>query len=145
MRRVLIILFLFSGVSVHAQFTDPPIGIFTLQPRVGMSIEKYIVGGIDIGFEFHHFDYAVTMIMDRYEAAYFGFRAGYPINIGTNIRVMPLISPAYKYTSADKTEYTLGKNYWVWDYGLRLQKSIYFIQADYIEEEFNFTIGATIR
>jgi len=144
MKKLLVILFLFSSAYALGQFgSDAPFQ-FSLQPRIGVNEEKYLIGGLDVAFEYPHFEYALTMIMDKYEACYFSLRAGYGIPVGKTIRIMPLVARAYKYVSSDKTEYTIGDNYWVWSYGLRLQKKIFFIEADYLEQ-FQFTIGAAIR
>jgi len=144
MKKIVLILFVFGKLCAYGQFSSESLVHFSLQPRVGVNDEKYIVGGLDNAFQFPHFEYALSLVMERYEACYFSLRVGYGITIGTNIQIMPLVARAYKYVSADKTEYTIGDNYWVWDYGLRFKRNIFFIQADYLEQ-FQFTIGAAIR
>lgn len=144
MKKLLPALFLLTRLCVYGQFGDESIVHFSLQPRIGMNMEKYLIGGIDNAFQFTHFEYALSLMMDKYEACYFSLRVGYGINIGTSIQVMPLVARAYKYVSSDKTEYTRGANYWVWDCGLRLKRNKFFIQADYLEQ-FQFTVGAAIR
>ena len=144
MKKLLLILFVSCNLCVYGQFGDESLVHFSLQPRIGMNMEKYLIGGLDNAFQFPHFEYALCMMMDKYEACYFSLRVGYAINIGTHIQVMPLVARAYKYESADKTEYTRGDNYWVWNCGLRLKRNKFFIQTDYMEQ-FQFTIGAAIR
>src|SRR5436190_4520818 len=135
MKKLFIILiFIFCAIYVQAQFGSESIAHFSLQPRVGVNDEKYIIGGIDNALQFPHFGYALSLIMDKYEACYFSLRVGYGIAIGTNIQVMPLVARAYKYVSSDKTEYTVGDNYWAWDYGIRFKRNIFFLQVDYLEQ-----------
>jgi len=141
MKKILLILFLLINAYAQGQF-DPVPSQFSVQARVGMNSEKYIIGGLDNAFQYHHFEGAITMIMDRYESCFFSVRLGY--SIGTNIQVMPLVARAYKYVTSDKNEYTIGENYWLWDYGVRLRKNIFFIQGDYLEN-FQFTIGVVLQ
>ena len=137
MKKILIvILCLFISSVIYSQFS--------LQPRLGVNIEKYLIGGMDIAYEIYNFHFSGGLIMDKYEDAFFGLRIGYYIGNKDGIRVMPMVSRSFKYVSADKTEFTKGNNYWVWDYGIRLEKDIYFIQVNK-PEEFQFTIGAKIR
>ena len=140
----IILIFFFCKANVQAQFGPEAVAHFSLQPRVGINDEKYLIGGIDNALQFTHFEYALCLIMDKYEACYFSLRVGYGIPIGTKIQVMPLVARAYKYVSSDKTEYTVGDNYWAWDYGIRFKKNLFFLQVDYLEQ-FQFTVGAAIR
>ena len=70
MKNILIILFLLVKTSVQAQFDYPPEVQFSLQPRLGVTNDKTIIGGIDNAFVYHHFEWAASLIMDRYEACY---------------------------------------------------------------------------
>lgn len=114
-------------------------GQFKLQPRVGLNENKHFVFAMDMAYRFKNVEGAVIIndVQSTREAAYFGYRAGYAIPLVNDIKVMPFAGRSFRYMSNDK----LSENYWVWNYGVRVEKDIVFIQAEYVNQ-FQLTIGA---
>lgn len=62
---------------------------------------------------------------------------------------MPLTGYAYNYKTSDKTEFTLGDNYFEWLCGLKIQKGVVFGQVNYFSarqaNKFQIMIGLKFK
>lgn len=114
---------------------------FSLQPRLGLNENMHAVCALDIAYRVKGAEAALLIndVQHTTEPAFFGYRLSYAIPVHS-FNIMPIIGRSFRYMSNDKRN----ENYWVWDAGIRVEKDIAFIQADYVKQ-FQFTIGLIVK
>lgn len=117
-------------------------GQFSLQPRVGLNENKHAIAAMDIAYRTHGAEAALIIndVQNVREPAFFGYRLSYAIPVTHDLNVMPIVGRSFRYMSNDKRI----ENYWVWNIGLRVEKDVVFLQADYVKQ-FQVTIGVIVR
>ena len=119
-----------------------------LIPSIGISDKGYFVAGLGFNQQIAGRIQITTEMIDLANVrsgANFGGKIGVTVVKNMDFQVVPAIGYYYHYFSADKTEYTKGKNYWSAGIFLKAEGGKWFTEAGLIKNEFTLRTGLKIK